>query len=172
MNTTLLDAPRAAVHTAARGEPADLIRVLVTGGRTWTLEPPIRVGLASVIAVHGPDRIVVVHGACPRGADAITDRLATAWGGGLTVERHPAHWDHCAPTCPPAPHRVAKRVGDIDHPGLLDTYCPGAGPRRNVHMVNLGAHVLLAFPSPRSRGTLQTIRLASDAGIPVRQWTP
>jgi len=82
-------------------------RVLVTGSRTWTDEQAIRTALASVIRLHGPERVTVVHGACPRGADALADRIATAadriataWGGGLEVER-PDRVPPSRPALPP-----------------------------------------------------------------------
>ena len=61
-------------------------RVLVTGSRTWTDEAAI----AAALRQHWDGAAVLVSGACPRGADAIAERLWTAWGG--QVERHPADW--------------------------------------------------------------------------------
>ncbi|MEU8362347.1 SLOG family protein [Nonomuraea sp. NPDC048882] len=139
-------------------------RLLITGSRAWEDEQMIRDAIAANIARHGPENLVVVHGACPSGADALTDRIATAWGGGLTVERHPADWDHCTATCHPD-HRRRKPPGDTDHPGLLATYCPGAGPRRNAHMVSLGADLCLAFLVAGSRGAAYTANIAERAGI-------
>jgi hypothetical protein len=118
-------------------------RVLITGSRSWTDEQTIRDALASVISLHGPENVVVVHGACPRGADALADRVATSWGGGLTVERHPADWD---------------------------THGRSAGFRRNAHMVSLGASLCLAFIVDRSAGASHTARLAERAGIPTRRY--
>ncbi|MFB6934553.1 hypothetical protein [Streptomyces chartreusis] len=60
---------------------------------------------------------------------------------------------------------------------------PGAGPRRNAHMVSLGADACLAFigpcTSPRCRrpgphpshGASGCADLAEQAGIPTRRWT-
>jgi len=118
-------------------------RVLVTGSRTWTDEQAIRTALAAVIWPHGPENVVIVHGACPVGADAIADRIATAWGGGLTVERHPADWER---------------------------YGRAAGFRRNAEMVALDADVCLAFIRGGSRGASHCARLAGAAGIPVRRF--
>ncbi|MBF8187362.1 DUF2493 domain-containing protein [Nonomuraea sp. K274] len=139
-------------------------RLLITGSRAWTDEQRIRDAIAANVRLYGPGNLVIVHGACPSGADAMADRIASAWGGGLTVERHPADWDHCVPACPPG-HRRRKPSGDVDHPGLLDTYCPGAGPRRNAHMVGLGADVCLAFLVRGSRGATHTANAAKRAGI-------
>jgi len=114
-------------------------RVLITGSRDWTDEQAIRAALANITMWHGAE-IVVVHGACPTGADAIADRVARDWGGGMTVERHPADWN---------------------------AHGKAAGPLRNKHMVSLGADVCLAFPQGESRGTRHCMSEARAAGIPV-----
>lgn len=170
--------PRVA-HCDTTGLPADCcphcrgrqFRLLVTGSRDWKDEDAIRQSLAAVITTLGPQNVTIVHGACPTGADALTDQIAGEWAG-LAIERHPADWDHCAPGCPDKPHRVRKQPGDIHHPGELDDYCPGAGPRRNRHMVSLGADLCMPFPLPGSRGTKKCMRYARAAGIPIRRWTP
>lgn len=118
-------------------------RVLVTGSRAWTDEQTIRDALASIISEHGPENVVIVHGACPKGADVIADRIATSWGGGLSIERHPADWS-----------RFGKR----------------AGFARNAWMVQLGADVCMAFIVDASRGASHTADLAEKAGIPVRRY--
>lgn len=134
----------------------DRFRILITGSRSWADEQAIRDALASVISEHGPENVTVVHGACPQGADEIADRIATAWGGGLTVERHPADWNGPAGR--------------------------GAGFARNAEMVRLGADVVLAFvdpctkpkcrePKPHgSHGASHTADLAEKAGIPTRRY--
>jgi hypothetical protein len=61
-------------------------RVILTGSRDWENVEAIRTVLK---ALRDQDpKTVLVHGACPTGADAIGDSL---WDGewGLTVERHP-----------------------------------------------------------------------------------
>lgn len=142
-------------------------RILVTGSRNYKNEDMIRTALANIIAWRGPENVIVIHGACPRGADALADQIATGWTG-VTVERYAADWDHCIPGCPD--HRVTKRPGDTDHPGQLDTYCPKAGPRRNALMVGLSADICLAFPIPGGRGTANCIALAKLAGITVQEY--
>jgi Bifunctional DNA primase/polymerase, N-terminal/YspA, cpYpsA-related SLOG family len=116
--------------------PAPPRRVLVTGSRTWTSEHTI----AAALREHRAPGAVLVSGACPRGADAIAERLWTSWGG--KVERHPADW----------------ATG------------PDAGPARNAAMVAAGADVCLAFIRDGSAGASHTARLADLAGIPVRRY--
>lgn len=129
-------------------------RILITGSRTWSDEQAIRDALATIISQHGPENVTVVHGACPTGADALADRIATAWTG-LTVEHHPANW---------------RRYGN------------SAGHHRNAVMVNLGADQCLAFINPcaspkcrnprphGSHGAATTADLAEAAGIPTRRY--
>jgi hypothetical protein len=155
----------------------DRARIIVTGARLWIDRRTVREALFAVAReAGGLHHILLVHGDCPA-TDRNTpgaDQLAAHWAAdnhsyGVRAEPHPADWDHCTPDCPPR-HRVRKRPGDTVHPGLLDDFCPGAGPRRNAEMVDLGAEKMLAFPLPSSRGTWNAIRLAKAAGIPVRQY--
>lgn len=107
-------------------------RILVTGSRDWPDEAAIR----DALRAEWEPSAVLVHGACPTGADAIASRIWT--GAGLPEERHPADW---------AAHGRA------------------AGPRRNAEMVALGADVCLAFIRAGSRGASHTAALAERAGI-------
>lgn len=122
-------------------------RVLVTGSRDWEDEKLVRRELARIRHETGGP-IVVVHGACPRGADAQAARWVTDWPttgfDGVDVEAHPANWQ-----------LEGKRAGFI----------------RNARMVNLGADVCLAFIKDGSRGASHTATLAEQAGIPVRRFT-
>jgi hypothetical protein len=130
------------------------VRILVTGSRDWVDEDAIRGAFAQMISLHGPENVTIVHGACPRGVDALADGIANGWTG-LTVERHPADWE-----------RFGK----------------AAGFRRNAEMVELGADVCLAFISPCSKpgcrtpmphgshGASHTADLAEKAGIPVHRF--
>jgi hypothetical protein len=52
-------------------------RLLVTGSRTWDDVSRVEHALAVILARH-PEGIVLVHGACPRGADAIAADYAAA----------------------------------------------------------------------------------------------
>lgn len=124
-------------------------RILVTGSRSWTDENTIAWALgqaAGRLASQGHDlrTTVLVSGACPRGADAIAERIWETYL--LPVERHPADWDGPAGR--------------------------GAGFARNAEMVALGADLCLAFPLGDSPGTRHTMRLAHARGIPVVNYDP
>jgi len=114
-------------------------RLLVTGSRAWTDENTIRRELTARFA---PD-VILVSGACPRGADAICERIWQEFGG--RVERHPAEWRK---------------------------YGRGAGFRRNSYMARLGARECLAFIQDSSSGASHAADVAQTAGIPVRRQHP
>lgn len=82
---------------------------------------------------------VIVHGACPKGADAMADALAKQWG--VTVETHPADWG-----------LHGRRAGFV----------------RNAEMAELGADVCLAFNHNNSNGTKMMADLTQKAGIPTK----
>lgn len=118
-------------------------RVLVTGSRDWADDTAVGEALSEAIRPVWHDRnVVIVHGACPSGADQLAHKWAEVFG--VAVERHPANWQI-----------NGKRAGFI----------------RNALMVNLGADLCLAFIRNGSRGASHTAALAEQAGIPVRRWT-
>ena len=124
-------------------------RVLITGSRDWQKVEAVRFALdyAFCEAAHSGRALTVVHGACPRGADAqAADYANYLISRDLPVktEPHPANWQI-----------NGKRAGFI----------------RNQLMVNLGADVCLAFSRNGSRGASHTAALAEQAGIPTRRWT-
>lgn len=118
-----------------------IYRVLVTGSRTFADAHAIDSALLNVWhdITQLGGEMVVVHGHA-RGAD----RLADAWArrNNILVERHPADWD---------------------------THKRAAGPIRNQAMVNLGAHLVLAFPAGTATGTRDCMKRARAAGIEVRK---
>jgi hypothetical protein len=118
-------------------------RVLATGSRTWHDIAAIERALAVILARH-PEGVLLVHGACSRGADAIAAAYA-ARTPGYQIEAHPADW-----------HRYGR----------------AAGYRRNAEMIALGADGCVAFIHGRSPGSTNTIQLATAAGIPVWLHTP
>lgn len=109
-------------------------RVLITGSRTWTDTTVIRTALAKV---WHPDAVLVT-GACPSGADYLTEQCWTHWGG--RVERHPANWT-----------RYGRRAGCL----------------RNTEMVATGPDICLAFIRRGSRGATHCAHAARQAGIPT-----
>ncbi|HZN17605.1 MAG TPA: SLOG family protein [Micromonosporaceae bacterium] len=116
-------------------------RVLVTGSRTWTDTTTIHTALNALHTQHRAG-LVVLHGACPRGADAITDAWCTRHR--VPVERYPANW---------------RRLGTR------------AGHARNAAMVATGPARCLAFIRDRSPGATGCAALAEAAGIPTTHHT-
>ncbi|WP_018565022.1 SLOG family protein [Streptomyces sp. PsTaAH-124] len=115
------------------------MRVLVTGSRLWINVAALEWQLVRLVRRVGrPCDVLLVHGACPRGADHLADRFARSIGMG--IERHPADWN---------------------------TWGKAAGFRRNSEMVALGADICLAFIANGSRGASMTADLAIQAGIPT-----
>lgn len=137
-------------------------RILVTGSRDWPRPADIHAALNAALTEAAGRLLVVVHGACPNGADAQARQWARAQQqqGRLVIED---------------PHRAQWR-----HNGRIDR---GAGFRRNADMVTLGADSCVAFiapcvkpdcrePKPHgSHGARHCADLAEQAGIPVRRWT-
>jgi hypothetical protein len=116
------------------------LKILVTGSRTWldirTLERAIFRELYEMKCP--PSDAVLIHGACPTGADFLADRYAKRLG--MHVARYPANW--------------------IRHGR-------GAGFRRNAEMVAAEPDVCLAFIRHGSKGATMTANLAEKAGIPT-----
>lgn len=135
------------------------MRILTTGSRSWGDPKAVHEVLNEVFfASNSGDHVTVIHGACPKGADAhVADwvKAIRAAGWLITEERHPADWR---------------------------AHGAGAGFRRNAEMVNAGADLCLAFidpcdnrdcgrPEPHgSHGASQTADLAEKAGIRTRRW--
>jgi hypothetical protein len=118
------------------------MRVIVTGARDFPRAAPVWAALDAVLAEHGG--LILVHGCCPRGADAHADqwaRVRQTAGANVLVDRFPANWGN---------------------------YGRAAGMRRNAEMVASGAHLCLAFLTPASRGARHTVKLARRAGIETR----
>lgn len=90
--------------------------------------------------------MILVHGACPTGADKFADDWAEEmdWLGFFDYD---------------------KQVED--HPAAWTQYRKAAGYRRNAEMVKLGADVCLAFIRNKSKGASHAADLAEQNGI----WT-
>lgn len=112
----------------------------MTGSRDWTDAERILDDLTALSeTTRGAEPLVLVHGACPTGADMLAAHYADLLG--YRLEPHPADWK---------------------------TYGKRAGFLRNAEMVNAGADVLLAYIKNESKGATMTYDLARTAGIPVR----
>lgn len=124
-------------------------RILVTGSRDWGYPLIIKAYLDHMLSpLPLGDTLLLVHGDCPTGAD----RMAQAWADehGVPTERHPASEHGVWPAC---------------------------GPRRNAHMVSLGASRAVGFIGScmrptctqvhphGSHGATGCLNLARDAGI-------
>lgn len=134
------------------------MRILITGSRDWPDEEFVwdMIDLAIMhreafgVDPDAPSKIIIVHGACPTGADLhaatyVKDRV-TDWEVEqitLDEEPYPANWK-----------QLGKRAGFV----------------RNEHMVNLGADVCLAFIKDESRGASHTANLAEERGITTRRY--
>lgn len=138
-------------------------RILITGSRDWRDPARLTFELGRAIGGSGcaPGDVVIIHGACPRGADRMAADLAVAYG--YRFERYPAGWEApcVAGLCKPGHRR--RRNGK--------TYCPAAGNYRNQVMVDLGADICLAFIRARSPGATDCAGRAERAGITVRRFT-
>ena len=130
------------------------IRILVTGSRDWEDVQTIRRALLWAITTYAPNRrVVLIHGDCPTGADAIAH----------------VEWVHLSRSNDLhllAPERFTVTPEDWHRIGRR------AGPERNQLMVDQGADICLAFPLPSSRGTKDCMKKATIAGIPVKVWEP
>ena len=119
------------------------MKVLVTGSRDWVNKDAIEREFKKL-----PAGTIIVHGACPTGADALADSAAMKFG--FKIRRFPARWE---------------------------TEGKGAGPRRNARMIreehpdadgkpfDLGLAFTLDLS--RSRGTKDCVERARKAGIKV-----
>ena len=141
----------------------NLALILLTGSRSWPNPQLLADTLMDVwhdATQLGYDGILLMHGDCEDGADALGDLWAI--GHGVPRDPHPADWSGpCARDCQPG-HRRRGRRGE---------YCPMAGHRRNQDMVDLEPLLVVAFHHANSTGTADCIRRAEKVGIPVRRIT-
>jgi hypothetical protein len=121
------------------------MRVIVTGSRKWPDLLKVTKELTHLYLQHGP--FVLVHGACPTGADYAAH-----------------HWYEMA----------GQELGchEVRYPADWDQFGTRAGPIRNKQMIEAGADLVLAFPLPEGSGTQHTMDLARAAGIPVQEISP
>jgi hypothetical protein len=123
------------------------MRILITGSRDWDLYESIAARITEAILEwvkdhpgleKGPiDWVTIVHGHCPKGADALADHFATNILR-CEVERYPADWSQ---------------------------FGKSAGFKRNRRMVNSMPDICLAFIRDKSRGATDCRNQAKQAGI-------
>lgn len=130
-------------------------RVIVTGSRDW--DDPQAVYDALNPLLDGHDRLIVVHGGCPTGADF----YAAGW-------TWAARYQH-----------GADRVWAEVHRAQWQRHGNRAGPIRNSLMIALGAGLCVVFAGPCteaahaarrphvSHGTEDCADKAQAAGIPI-----
>lgn len=112
------------------------MRVIVCGSRKWKDGIPIKERLDLL-----PEGAILVHGACPSGADSWVDWWYGPPSNVRPIERHPALW---------------KKHGS-----------PRAAHIRNQAMADAGADLCIAFADKMSGGTWDMVTRARKAGIPV-----
>lgn len=125
------------------------MRILITGSRDWDLFESISTRISEAILEwvndhpgleRGPiDWVTIVHGNCPKGADALADHFAINLLR-VNVERFDADWR---------------------------SFGKSAGFRRNRRMVDTYPDVCLAFIRNRSNGATNCRDLAKAKGIPT-----
>lgn len=117
------------------------MKVLVTGSRDWSDKRAVHLALKQL-----PPDTVIIHGACPTGADAMADAIAKKLG--LTVRAYPADWE-----------AEGKKAGPIRNSTML----------RKEHVQGDPIQRVLAFTLDleRSRGTRDMVTKAKAKGIKV-----
>jgi hypothetical protein len=122
------------------------MRLLTTGSRDWegthaTIRIQILLDTFLAFCEQLGEKLTVVHGDCPTGADRIVDGWARRRDyAGVTVETFPADW---------------TRLGKA------------AGPRRNQQMVDAGADMCIGFLRANSTGTQHLLAMARNSKIPT-----
>jgi hypothetical protein len=121
------------------GDAVSEVCVIVCGSREWDDVARIETRLNLLRVAHG-DRLVIVHGCCPKGAD----RIAAEWCKrvGVKEKPFPADW-----------HKHGH----------------AAGPIRNLEMAQSEPkpHLCLAFWVYGTRGTKDMIDTAASEAIPI-----
>ncbi len=113
-------------------------RILVTGSRDWA-DWNLLNNTLNEVAGNNTD-LVLIHGACPSGADKMADKWRKYQG--VFCEQYPADWK---------------------------AYGRRAGFLRNAEMIRLGVpDICLAFIKNNSKGATMTANLAEKAGIETR----
>lgn len=158
--------------------------VLVTSSRDWPRNKLHIVWAALnhelLISYSAGEAMELVHGDCATGGDA----HAHDWYGHMRIGKYrqvvserlfPARWEApCTARCKPN-HRKSMLVKGM---GWISG-CPSQGPIRNSDMVAYatastqggGKAVCLAFNRQESPGCSGTVKLATQAGLTVKEWS-
>lgn len=117
------------------------MRIIVCGSRQLADQQLVDDELGDLVEDIGS--LVVMHGGCETGADALADDWCERQRrlGWVIVERYPADWK---------------------------THGKAAGPIRNTQMALRGADLCIAFWNGSSRGTLDMITKATKRRIRTR----
>lgn len=118
------------------------MKVLVCGSREWFDKKALEREFKQL-----PQGTVIIHGACPTGADALADTLAMKFG--FQIRRYPADWE-----------TSGKSAGPIRNATMI----------RQEHRSGEPIDLVLAFTPDleRSRGTKDCVQRAKKAGILVK----
>jgi hypothetical protein len=103
------------------------------------------------------------------------DRIAGDWARsmeprGVAHRRVEADWENCGPWCPDKPHRRPRKAARGYTPGRLPTYCPLAGPHRNMRQLKEEhPDLVLAFHGDlqSSKGTKHMVEISEQAKVEV-----
>ncbi|AKL88232.1 hypothetical protein GMA3_55 [Gordonia phage GMA3] len=113
-------------------------RIVITGSRFWEDDVIIPYAIEQIVAGCS-GKPVIIQGECPYGgADLIAKNYAERRG--YKIESFEPEW----------------KDGKV------------LGPQRNKRMLEAGADIVLAFPFPNSRGTVDCVKKAMEMGIPVK----
>lgn len=112
------------------------MKVLITGSRTWTDWEAIRTELKAL-----PKDVIIIHGACPSGADYIADKIVKEELG-IEPKPYPANWT-----------KYGRGAGKVRNQEMLDKEHPD---------------LVLAFHKANSPGTADMIERALNAHISVK----
>lgn len=94
--------------------------VIVTGGRDFRDGRELYAALDALLAFSKPEWLVIVHGRCKTGADAIADTWARSRD--IDCESYPAQWK-----------RHGKRAGPIRNQRMLDAILARNMPTMVLH---------------------------------------
>lgn len=144
--------------------------ITVSGSRDWEFHELVERELRNQLtyALTKGKSLAIKVGDCPTGVDLFVKEWAEKQPLVVSFRIFRAEWDFCTAECAHLDHRVTKRPGDIHHPGLLDDYCPWAGPRRNRQLVP--SDYGLIFNRNNSRGAANTKKLLKATGVKFDEW--